>query len=123
MRMYAKIKFDREITKEHYIIPGGYAVKAKGKEYSFDFLDYEGYIDENDKSILHCYLKNIDDSYSDTEELKKHLHDIAEISEFFVYTGEDNEPEIRPIQLLELVIDNCEDCVNISSDILERTIF
>lgn len=55
IRQYLDVKFDRPIDKERdFISPGGYEIELKdGRTTRFDFLDYKGYIDQDDPSILH----------------------------------------------------------------------
>ena len=101
-RMYAGIRFDREIDAEkHYIIPGGYEMTFAGKAVQFDFEDYSGTIDKVDKTVLHTEQENLDisafpEAASITPEDIKNLE---KINEFFVYTGEDGDPEINPVEL------------------------
>lgn len=105
MKMYAEILFDREIDKEkHYISPGGYEVRLKnGKTVAFDFMDYEGIISESDRRILKCNMRNLDvEAFPDSRTLKP--QDIQEFTEFFVFTGEDSEPEIHPVKILSLAM-------------------
>lgn len=106
MKAYITIKMDRPIERDrHYISPGGYAVTAAGKYYEFDFCESYGWIDENDNTIIHFELRSEDmDEFPQIEELRKHLNEITEINECFVYTGEDGDPEIAPIELIEFII-------------------
>ena len=119
MKAYIDIKFDREIDKDvHYISPGGYEVNEGDKTYAFDFNEFEGVIDKNDATILHCYLRDEDiDSYPDIEELKKHFAEITELTECFVYTGEDGDPEIVPTRVEAFAIESwCLDVKTIPAD-------
>lgn len=89
------IRFDRPITKEHYISPGGYSINSK----SFDFLDMEGY-KQNDYEVefhVHSFDKECYDSIITKDDIKKPF------DEFFIYTGEYDEPEIMPIEIKDLV--------------------
>lgn len=102
MRMYAKILFDREIKKEHYISPGGYEVITKDeKTIQFDFCHFEGNISKDNRRVLECLFTNLDTS-SFPESVNINPKEIMRISEFFVFTGEDYEPEIHPVKLLSL---------------------
>lgn len=115
MRMLMTIEFDRPVTgEEYYIMPGGYEVIAAGKNYQFDFLETCGCIDHmNPKRV--CFQAEGADlaSFPEMEELKKHLHEITEIVEFYVYTGEYDEPEIIPVTAMNIEIDamDAEHCV------------
>lgn len=111
-RMYAKVKMNRPIDKSvDYISPGGYTVKSNCEEYTFDFMDYEGVVDDTDRSILHVYTRNPDfDSFPDIDIITiEILRNISEFSEFFVYTGESGASDLHPVKLLECqfrIIDN-----------------
>ena len=104
-RLCASIEFDREIKKgEYYISVGGFAMIMNGKEVSFDFEEFQGYINDNCPNTLDIICKNPDyDTFEDlkiiTEEM---LSDVQEITEFSIYTGEDGEPEIYPVKVKEL---------------------
>lgn len=108
--MYAKIKFDREIDEgKHYIVPGGYEMTFVNNlginliTVSFDFVSYIGNIDKKDLTILHCEMEELDDdTFPESLFIEHFLGTISEIKEFYVYTGEDDEPEINPVELLEL---------------------
>ena len=102
MRMYAKILFDREIKKEHYISPGGYEVITKDETtMQFDFCQFKGWISSDNSRILNCVFSDLDiDSFPESVNLNP--KEIMRISEFFVFTGEDDEPEIHPVKLLSL---------------------
>lgn len=128
MKMYVTIQFDREINQAiHHISPGGYEVEADGKSYAFDFMDYDGFVDTDDRTILHCRMKDEDmDSFPEVNELKKHLSGITKIGELFVYTGETKEgdsDEINPVKLLSLSFaGNDGNDYEISEDILKTAI-
>lgn len=104
MRMYADIKFDREIDKKiHYISPGGYAMKVKGKIYEFDFCDFYANVDEDDPTVLLCEMRNLDtDAFPQAAEFEKVCNQVEEITEFFIYTGENTDAEIHPVDILRL---------------------
>ena len=106
MRAYITIQMDRPILKdEHYISIGGYQVTANNKQYSFDFNEYYGYIDKDNPDIIHFRLRDEDyDTFPEIKELRDHLHEITNIDEFYIYTGETYEPEIIPVKLLEFII-------------------
>jgi len=97
------IKFDRNIDKNiHYISPGGYSVNGK----QFDFMDYEGSID-GDK--LHCTVHNFDkDLFEEAAEdnyTSLSLSDFRKgFDEFFIYTGEYDDAEIIPKEILNLTV-------------------
>lgn len=105
MRMEVTIKFDRDIKPEkHYISPGGYEMTfSNGKTVQFDFMDYVGSICADDSTRLTCEMCTLDTGcFPDAKFLETFTGSITEIKEFFVYTGEDNEPEINPVELVDL---------------------
>lgn len=128
-RMAAGIKFNREIDpiKDH-ISPGGYEFVMGGKNVQFDFENHAGCVNEDDKRILDIYVKN--PMYSEYPELenvtKEMLKDISEIKEFFVYTGEPGESDLKPVALkyvwFELMDDNYTK-INVKKAILDKVVF
>lgn len=112
-KMEFSIRFDRPVNEKHYIIPGGYTIKAdrphqnnNGRQsdlITFDFCDEDRYIDETDPCVMHFQVRNLDPEYGNSnEELNKTTLKTANFSEFFVYTGEDDDPEIKPVQICTL---------------------
>lgn len=127
-RMYAKIKMNRPINKNNFIdhvSPGGYTIKSNGEEYAFDFMDYEGVIDNVDRSILHASARNPDyDSFPDIERITAEtLRNMTEFTEFFVYTGEANESDLCPIELLEcqFYIVDTEETIIVPNNVCKRS--
>lgn len=104
MRMYASIKFDRVIIpEEHYISPGGYEMKAAGREYVFDFCEFTGNVDKADPTVLNCEMRTLDTyCYPKAKDFEKVCDQVEEISEFFVFTGEGDDPPIHPTQILSV---------------------
>lgn len=100
-RMYASIRFNRPIdkTSNDYVSPGGYTMIINGKEIQFDFEDYEGSVDEHDYCLFHSMQKNPDyDTFEDLQQITENdLKNVSEISEFFVFTGEIGETDLKPI--------------------------
>lgn len=114
MRLCAAIKFDRQINpnhRNHYISPGGYEMKfSNGETVQFDFMDYCGNVDSKDRSILYADVEVLDtDSFPESEWLRHFTGTIDEILEFYIYTGEDHEEEIFPVELLGLTLYNDDD--------------
>lgn len=109
MRMIMSVEFDRSATREHYISPGGYEVIAAGKNYQFDFLESIGMIDKKNPKVIHFECNYADlDSFPEMEELKKHLHEITDFIEFYVYTGEYDDPEIIPVKAMAVCIETTD---------------
>lgn len=101
--MYADIQFNRNIDRDNdFISPGGYTMKMGDKVVSFDFEEYIGNIDAKSANILHIECKNPD--YSTFEDLiglkKENLERVIEIPEFFVFTGEMGETDLKPVKLI-----------------------
>lgn len=123
MRMYADIKFDRAIDKlTHYISLGGYEIRIDNKNVQFDFEEYTGMIDENDQSILHCEMERLDtDTFPDAIMLEDATGPVEEIVEFYVYTGEHNDPDADPVPvaLLSLeIVKNNGDKISVPDNLL-----
>lgn len=88
---------DREIEKKHYISPGGYELNGK----PYDFFTYSGKIDTDDRKRLHV---NVYDPDLDSFEVPVFKSDLeGEFSEFFIYTGEYDDPEIMPVKVENLM--------------------
>lgn len=99
-RLYAGIHFNRKVDpKKDYVSPGGYEMVTKcGKVITFDFEDYEGGVNPDNRYQVEVMQKNpdyitFDDLNSVTED---DLKNIVEIREFYVYTGEDGETDLEP---------------------------
>ena len=104
-RMYADIKFNRPINAEKdYISPGGYEIKTNGKTVQFDFEDYEGSVSKEDARVLSSMQKNPDfASFDDLKSLTEDdLRNISEFVEFYVYTGEDDESDLEPVEIINV---------------------
>jgi hypothetical protein len=99
--MTADILFDREITDAHYISPGGYEiVDNNDNTVQFDFETYYGFIDNLNRNVLHIKVCNLDlDSFPNAINLESSVKNINKFVEFFIYTGEDCDPEINPVQI------------------------
>ena len=121
MHMYGLIKFDRPIIGcckrrfrryyfrgEHVISIGGFEMTFdNGKTVRFDFLDFNGHIESDDPSVLNFELHGLDvDAFPDSEFLKTFAGKVTAIKEFYVYTGEAEDPEINPIKLKALFLYN-----------------
>ena len=102
------LQMDREIDKDkHYVSPGGYEFKSsKSDEPSqFDFFDYAGYIDSNDKTKILFETELLDgQSFPGIiDKLNKSFcEDINEITEFYIYTGEDEDPELNLSKIIDI---------------------
>ena len=109
MHMYGLIKLDRPIIRDKHIISiGGFEMAFdNGKTVRFDFLDFNGHIESDDPSVLNFELSCLDvDAFPDSEFLKTFAGRVTSIKEFYVYTGEAEDPEINPIELKALFLYN-----------------
>jgi hypothetical protein len=101
--LYADIRFNRELDpEEDYISLDGYEMTMNGKLFNFDFMDYEGYIDKNDPSILHAVRRKVDfDSFPAAKRIRiRDLKHLESISDFFIFLGEPGESDLIPTELL-----------------------
>lgn len=103
-RMHSVIQFNRPIKSDDYISPGGYTMTMDGKQISFDFCNYEGYIDSEHPCILHVMQKNPDfDSFPELYMVTPDmLRNVEKIDEFFVFTGESDETDLSAVRLLSV---------------------
>jgi hypothetical protein len=106
------LEMDRPIVKgSHYISPGGYELRfvkkgGLGVDIQFDFLDYEGTIEGK---LLHCRVSELDTySFRNADDVFKWLDSgITPVwNEFYVYTGEDDEPDIYPVKAFNIKLYN-----------------
>lgn len=120
--MFAKIRFDRKIDlNRHYISPGGYEMTAGGKTYQFDYMDYSGRVLSDRRDVLECEMHNLDTvSFPDAAGFDP--KQLERIDEFFVYTGETDEEEIHPVELLELSFYAEEEVVTVPASILKAAV-
>lgn len=98
MRMYFDLLMDRPITEEHYISPGGFDFVFNGKSVQFDFTEHRGGRDTSMPRVYSCELRDLDtDCFPEAEILYEegYLDHIERIEEFYLYVGEDDEPEIN----------------------------
>ena len=104
MRMIFDLRFDRDIDlKKQYISPGGFCFVAAGKEFEFDFKESVKEVSDEDPRVLHCEMCYLDkNAFPDSAGFDAVCDQIEELKEFFVFTGEFNEPEIHPVKILNL---------------------
>ncbi len=123
LKMNIDIRFNRNLTKEDYVIPGGYKMVFFRKSVQFDFQDYCGMIDSVDATILHCELKHPDfDAFEDFRTLTdKDLRNISEIIECYVYIGEECSSPLSEIEILSIAfeLDN-SDTVELNEAVIQN---
>ena len=102
------VEMDRPVDKDiHYISPGGYAflmnLLGKEQEVAFDFSNSVGNIDKTNPRLVHFEVYDLDKEYTKDYVLltKKNVR-TSGYSEFFVYTGEYDDPEIHPVRVKSL---------------------
>lgn len=104
-RMIFIVEMDREVDhKTHYISPGGYEITIGDSDVKrkFDFMTTYGTIMEDKKSIL-FELREFDYEFSDSID-KFNLKELKDwkFTEFFIFTGEYDDPEINPVKISRL---------------------
>ena len=106
MTMYVTLQMDREIDpNRHYISIGGFEFCfKKGIKIGFDFNSSIANVQKNPTTIkFEC--DDLDcDSFPEAALLEMLLSDseVDRIEEFYVYTGEKEEPEINPEEIISL---------------------
>ncbi len=96
-KMSMLLKMDREIIpQKHYISPGGYEVAGK----QFDFLESEGVVCEDKPDEITYYLRYFDDTTYQRVVTPDDLK--IGFSEFFIFTGEYDDPEINVKEVKEV---------------------
>lgn len=96
------LTMDRPIDKEkHYISPGSYQMLFEtGQSVQFDFLDSCRQVDSDDPTKVAFEVYNLDkEAFPESVDLPKLLLNskVIGIEDFFVYCGEDDEPEINVV--------------------------
>ena len=89
---------------------------------SFDFMDYVGNVDKDDPTILHAEVDHLDKDYS-TDLSKFNSKKIEAIEEFYIYTGEKEDPEINPVEVLSLTLEQHLTVTNVDKKLLKSITF
>lgn len=122
--MYFDLKFNREIhPNKDYISPGGYEIVSNGKTYAFDFEKYYASIDEEDKTVLHVWHKNLDtECFPDAKKLEPEILSKTEnFSEFYLYLGEkDTDLQVVGVKNMYFEIIGEKREIHISEEICKR---
>ena len=99
--MTMKVKMDRPYENEkHYVSPGGYEIDGK----QFDFTSTYGFV-QKEPDLLEIEVADPDlDSFPEavTKEEVVRANLSGRFDEFYMYTGEANEPEINTVCVKEL---------------------
>ena len=106
MTMYATLQMDREIDpNRHYIGIGGFEFLFRnGVNIRFDFNSSIANV-QRDPTVIKFECDDLDcDSFPEAALLGMLLSDseVDRIEEFYVYTGEREEPEINPEKIISL---------------------
>ena len=106
MTMYATLQMDREIDpNRHYIGIDGFEFRFRnGVNIGFDFNSSIANV-QRDPTAIKFECDDLDcDSFPEAALLGMLLSDseVDRIEEFYVYTGEEEEPEINPEKILSL---------------------
>lgn len=122
--MLCKIKFNIEIDREkEYIGLGGYCITSRGKTYYFDFYQFLGNIDKEDKSILNCEMTELDyvqdEDFEEIDMDEKYFRNIESIDEFVICVNSDSLLEAVEIMELKFITDTGEEII-ISDEILKN---
>ena len=107
------LKMDRPIDSKHYICPGSYNLGGK----QFDFCQHYGNIDDADKSVVHFTVQDFDAEYSDDAVTPADTEKSFE--DFFIYTGEYDDAEIRPVEVKELLFTFTDGSLKASPELLK----
>ena len=119
-RMNIGFRFNRPLTERDYLSPGGYEIESRGKNYSFDFEDSEGWIDDTDKCIAHFEVFHPDKAaFPCIDQItESDLRNISSIIECFIYVGEDDETDLRATELLYMDFDIDGKIISVSDRVL-----
>ena len=102
LEMTMDIRFNRELTEQDYVVPGGYEMVFGTRSIAFDFQNYCGTIDRKEPTVLHCEMRHPDyDSFEDFRSITaKDLECVSEIIECYVYIGEECTPALAVAEIL-----------------------
>ena len=102
LKMQLQVEFNRDIDRnKDYISPGGYEMVMNGKKVQFDFCVSYGNICTDERSVCTFQLEQPDyDSFPDFERVGiDELKNITEITECYIYTGEDGESDLKETEI------------------------
>lgn len=93
-----QVRMDREVEEKHYIIGGGFELAAGNWKIRFDFNN--SFLSScKDTICVTCEVLDID--YSDDYITADFIEAVDNIVECYIYTGEDEDPEINPVEILK----------------------
>lgn len=120
--MCADVKMSRAVNVDvDNISPGGFGMIMSSTEITFDFESFYVCVNKDDPTIIHIEEENPDvDEFKDLEVINEnHLKNVTEIFEFFVFTGEQGETDLRPVKLLACTFYTKSGEFSVSQDICE----
>ena len=123
LEMAMDIRFNRKLTKNDYVVPGGYEMVLGDRSIQFDFQNYYGSINEDNPTVLHCEMEHPDfSSFEDFRSVSADdLRNISEIVECYVYIGEECDPELKEIEIIAITFWPAdEDSADISDDVIMK---
>ena len=123
LEMAMDIRFNRKLTKNDYVVPGGYEMVFGDRNIQFDFQNYYGSINEDNPTILHCEMEPPD--FSSFEEFRSvsadDLRNISEIVECYVYIGDECDSELKEVEILAITFWLSEgDSVDVSKEVISK---
>ena len=123
LEMTMDIRFNRKLTKDDYVVPGGYEMVFGDRSIQFDFQNYYGSINEDNPTILHCEMEHPD--FSSFEEFRSvsadDLRNISEIVECYVYIGDECAPELKEVEILAITFWLAEgDSVDVGKEVISK---
>lgn len=122
-RMCFQLKMDRPIViegeKTYYISPGEYCVGG----ISFDFCDITWNRLEDDKRVICVEAKHLDiDSLPESEKLTLNFLRNHKFNEFFVFTGDTDDLEINPVEVVSLTVEDDKGNLLIADNLMLKNI-
>lgn len=107
--MNATVKMNREITEHDFelISPGSFSIVLNNNDVvGFDFEDWSVDFSADDNCILTLNGRNLDvRNFPDAAELTmKDFVRLKSIDDFFIFTGEEGETDLAPVELLSCCI-------------------
>lgn len=95
------VTFNRPVTEEDTVCFDTCEMTMNGKEYSFDFFETSISTTRKDSRTLHVE-RTRPDFYNFAEAAKigrRELKNVEKIGEIFVYTGEKEESDLKPVSV------------------------
>ncbi len=101
-RLYAEVEMNREVDSQNDLInAGGFTMTMAGKEVTFDFFLTSVQVGSYNRKRVCIECKDPDYGYEQTADITKEmLERVQSISDFFIFTGEKGETDLKPKKLL-----------------------